>query len=148
MDNLDSQMDTPRSDYYEYYYSEPGSDTSPTFLSSAELHLASSSYQPTTHKLELVWQLEEAALPYTCGQLHVFQESQELGPLLVLQNALDCSSQSQPSPSLLPVTVDLAGHNLSLTEAYIFCISLLQVDQTIYKCQLQFCISDVYRMLL
>ena len=131
MDNLDSQMDTPRADYYEYYYSEPGSDTSPTFLSSAELHLKSSSYQPTTHKLELVWQLEEAALPYTCGQLHVFQESQELGPLLVLQNALDCSSQSQPSPSLLPVTVDLAGHNLSLTEAYIFCISLLQVDQTI-----------------
>ena len=131
MDNLDSQMDTPRADYYEYYYSEPGSDTSPTFLSSAELHLASSSYQPTTHKLELVWQLEEAALPYTCGQLHVFQESQELGPLLVLQNALDCSSQSQPSPSLLPVTVDLAGHNLSLTEAYIFCISLLQVDSTI-----------------
>ena len=26
MDNLDSQMDTPRADYYEYYYSEPGSD--------------------------------------------------------------------------------------------------------------------------
>jgi len=134
MDNLDSQMDTPRSDYYEYYYSEPGSDTSPTFLSSAELHLASSSYQPTTHKLELVWQLEEAALPYTCGQLHVFQESQELGPLLVLQNALDCSSQSQPSPSLLPVTVDLAGHNLSLTEAYIFCISLLQDASVIPGC--------------
>ena len=126
-EQLDSQMDMPRADYYEYYYSEPGSDSSPTFLSSAELQLASSSYHPNTGKLSLVWQLEEAALPYTCGQLHVFQESLELGPVLVLQNALDCSSESQPSPSLLPVTVDLAGHNLSLTEAYIFCISLLQV---------------------
>ena len=126
-EQLDSQMDMPRADYYEYYYSEPGSDSSPTFLSSAELQLASSSYHPNTGKLSLVWQLEEAALPYTCGQLHVFQESPELGPVLVLQNALDCSSESQPSPSLLPVTVDLAGHNLSLTEAYIFCISLLQV---------------------
>ena len=124
-------MDMPRADYYEYYYSEPGSDTgSPTFLSSAELQLASSSYHPATGKLSLVWQLEEAALPYTCGQLHVFQESLELGPVLVLQSALDCSSESQPSPALLPVTVDLAGHNLSLTEAYIFCISLLQVADT------------------
>ena len=70
-------------------------------------------------------------MPYTCGQLHVFQESLELGPVLVLQNALHCSSESQPSPALLPVTVDLAGHNLSLNEAYIFCISLLQVKLTI-----------------
>ena len=89
-EQLESQMDMPRADYYEYYYSEPGSDTgSPTFLSSAELQLASSSYNPTTGKLSLVWQLEEAALPYTCGQLHVFRESLELGPVLVLQNALD-----------------------------------------------------------
>jgi len=125
----------PRADYYEYYYSEPGSDTgSPTFLSSAELQLASSSYHPATGKLSLVWQLEEAALPYTCGQLHVFQESLELGPVLVLQSALDCSSESQPSPALLPVTVDLAGHNLSLTEAYIFCISLLQDASVIPGC--------------
>jgi len=133
-EQLDSQMDMPRADYYEYYYSEPGSDTSPTFLSSAELQLASSSYHPSTGKLSLVWQLEEAALPYTCGQLHVFQESLELGPVLVLQNALDCSSESQPSPALLPVTVDLAGHNLSLTEAYIFCISLLQDASVIPGC--------------
>jgi len=134
-EQLESQMDMPRADYYEYYYSEPGSDTgSPTFLSSAELQLASSSYHPATGKLSLVWQLEEAALPYTCGQLHVFQESLELGPVLVLQSALDCSSESQPSPALLPVTVDLAGHNLSLTEAYIFCISLLQDASVIPGC--------------
>ena len=99
-EQLDSQMDMLRADYYEYYYSEPGSDTSTTFLSSAELQLASSSYHPATNKLSLVWQLEEAALPYTCGQLHVFQESLELGPVLVLQNTLDCNSESQPSPVL------------------------------------------------
>jgi len=126
-------------DYYEYY-TEPVRGAHPTFLSSAELQLVSSSYQASPPTLSLLWHLGEAALPYTCGQLHVFQESPELGPVPVLQQPLHCSSSSNsssppsssspstssPSPSLLSVTVPLAGVTLSPTQPYIFCISLLQ----------------------
>ena len=118
----DSQMDSPRNDYYEYY-SEP----SDTFLSSAELQLASSTFLASTGELTLVWRVEAAALPYTCGQLHVFSETPSLGPVPVLQQALHCDSASQAEPQLLPVSIVLGAHKLSLDLPHIFCISLLQV---------------------
>ena len=57
----------------------------------------------------------------------MFQDSADLAPVLVLERALACSSATEPSPGLLPVTLAL-GQLLSDTEQYIFCISLTQVS--------------------
>ena len=92
-EELEDSQKSPRNDYYEYY-SEP----SDTFLSSAEQQLASSTFLTSTEELTLVWWVEAAALPYTCGQLHVFSETPALGPVPVLQQALHYDSGSQAKP--------------------------------------------------
>ena len=78
--------------------------------------------------------MEAAALPYTCGQLHVFSETPALGPVPVLQQALHCDSGSQAEPQLLPVSIVLGEHELSLNLPHIFCISLLQDSSVIPGC--------------
>merc|ERR1711892_854033 len=129
---ISSQLDTPLSgDYYEYY-SENTQEGSGTFLSSSEIHLLHSEYNQSSHHLDLVWRVEEEALPYKCGQLHVFEESESEGVVLVTHDTLVCNDDNEDTTLL--VSLDMENYHLSLTKTYIICISLVQNQSVIPGC--------------
>jgi len=118
-------------DYYEYY-TENHKEDSGTFLSSSDIHLLHSEYNQSSHHLDLVWSVQEAAIPYKCGQLHVFEESDSEGVVLVTHDTLACDDYKQDKT--LITSLDIEEYGLSMTKPYIICISLVQNQSVIPGC--------------
>ena len=138
---ISSQLDTPLSgDYYEYY-SENTPEGSGTFLSSSEIHLLHSEYNQSSQHLDLVWRVEEAALPYKCGQLHVFEENDSEGVVLVTHDTLVCDDEEGEDETLL-ISLDMEKYHLSITKPYIICISLVQNQSVIPGCSGSISVSN------
>lgn len=115
-----------QSDYGEYYEYHENSDDH-MVMSSAELQIAGITYHAPTHSLVLTWRVEEAALPYKCGQLHLFEElSSGSTPVHIAQNSLICSSYTEDTPETLTVTLDAVQYGLHPLRAYHICISLIE----------------------
>jgi Leucine-rich repeat (LRR) protein len=139
-ENIVSQIDTPRSgDYYEYY-TETSQEGSGTFLSSSEIHLLHSEYNQSSGLLDLVWRVDEAAIPYSCGQLHVFEESDSEGVVLVTHDTLACDDDKQDKTLL--ISLDMEKYQLSMTKPYIICISLVQKGSVIPGCSGSISVSN------
>eukprot|EP00090_Calanus_glacialis_P008362 TRINITY_DN16684_c0_g1_i1.p1 TRINITY_DN16684_c0_g1~~TRINITY_DN16684_c0_g1_i1.p1 ORF type:complete len:777 (-),score=161.48 TRINITY_DN16684_c0_g1_i1:366-2696(-) len=140
--DISSQIDTPRSgDYYEYY-SENSQEGSGTFLSSSEIHLLHSEYNESSKHLDLIWKVEEAAIPYKCGQLHVFEESDSDGVVLVTHDTLACDDEKENSAKTLLISLDMEEYQLSMTKPYIICISLVQNQSVIPGCSGSISVSN------
>ena len=132
--DMPSQIDTPKSgDYYEYYSENP-QEGSGTFLSSSEIQFVHSEYNDRSKHLDLTWRIEEAALPYKCGQLHVFEEIESEGVVLVTHDTLSCDDNKEKTSQTLHVSLDMEKYQLSNTKPYIICISLLQNQSVIPGC--------------
>ena len=93
-------------------------------MSSSEIHLLHSKYNQSSQHLDLVWRVEEAALPYKCGQLHVFEESESEGVVLVTHDTLVCDDEGEDTN--LMISLDMEKYHLSMTKPYIICVSLVQ----------------------
>lgn len=132
--DIASQIDSPRAgDYYEYY-SENSLEGSGTFLSSSEIQLLHSEYNATSKHLDLTWKVEEGALPYKCGHLHVFEESDNEGVVLVTHDSLVCNDENERSSEILQISLDVEEYKISTTKPYIICISLVQNQTVIPGC--------------
>jgi len=132
--DISNQMDTPKSgDYYEYYSENP-QEGSGTFLSSAEIQLLHSEYNKSSNHLYLTWRVDEAAIPYKCGQLHVFEEKESEGVVLVTHDTLACDDDNDLTADTLHVSLDMEKYQLSFTKPYIICISLVQDQSVIPGC--------------
>jgi len=118
-------------DYYEYY-TVNHQEGSGKFLSSSDIHLLHSEYNQSSHHLDLVWSVQEAAIPYKCGQLHVFEESDSEGVVLVTHDTLACDDDKQDK--ILITSLNLKKYGLTINKPYIICISLVQNQSVIPGC--------------
>ena len=118
-------------DYYQYY-TENYQEGSGIFLSSSDIHLLHSEYNHTSHILDLVWRVQEAAIPYKCGQIHVFEESDSEGVVLVTHDTLACDDEN--NDNTLVTSLNVEEYGLSMTKPYIICISLVQNQSVIPGC--------------
>ena len=127
--------DTPTQllgDYYEYY-TENYQEGSGRFLSSSDIYLLHSEYNQSSKHLDLVWRVQEAAIPYTCGQLHIFEESDSEGVVLVTHDTLACDDDKQKGKTLI-TSLNIEDYGLSMNNPYIICISLVQNQTVIPGC--------------
>eukprot|EP00092_Neocalanus_flemingeri_P011990 GFUD01012927.1.p1 GENE.GFUD01012927.1~~GFUD01012927.1.p1 ORF type:complete len:756 (-),score=145.41 GFUD01012927.1:221-2488(-) len=122
--------------------SENPQEGSGTFLSSSEIQLTHSEYNESSKHLDLTWRVEEAALPYKCGQLHVFEELESEGVVLVTHDTLDCDDDKEKVAETLHVSLDMEKYQLSITKPYIICISLVQNQSVIPGCSGSISVSN------
>ena len=101
-------------------------------LSSTDIHLLHSEYNQSSHHLDLVWSVQEAAIPYKCGQLHVFEESDSEGVVLVTHDTLACDDDKEDK--ILITSLNLKKYGLTMNKPYIICISLVQNQSVIPGC--------------
>ncbi|KAF2362593.1 Leucine-rich repeat [Trinorchestia longiramus] len=110
-------------DFYSDYYHDAA--TQDYTLSNAEVSLQVSRW--TTSGLQLIWKVDERALPYACEAVFVYEvyklpyDSREL---LTEKVDANCSSQSQRDPERVSVTIP--GDILQVGSTYKYCLVLLE----------------------
>lgn len=94
-------------------------------MSDAEVGLQASRW--TSAGLQLVWRVDEKALPYACETVFVYEVQQlKYGPHQLLTEKVDanCSSQSQQDPERVSVTIP--SDVLQVGSTYRYCLVLLE----------------------
>ncbi|XP_023334926.1 uncharacterized protein LOC111706316 [Eurytemora carolleeae] len=116
-------------EYYEYY-SEPGSLPA---ISSSLVHLVHTQYNPDTDELDLSWDIKEVSRPFSCGQIHIFQDI-ESGVDLVSESSLLCEHQEILNTETLNTSINIQDLELDTDTPYIICISVLHQETVVPGC--------------
>ncbi|CAH0550794.1 unnamed protein product [Brassicogethes aeneus] len=79
-------------------------------------------------KINLKWNVEDEASPYTCDKIFVYEEEGE-NEVLIENNSINCDSSELPDPTVLNITVP---NTIELIEQhrYRYCIALFEAGQS------------------
>ena len=113
-------------DYYnDYYHYDNNSQTALT-VSENEILLSSSTWKNSS--LELVWKVDDKAIPYNCEAVFIYEQliHATVGHQQVLTEKIDthCSSDTSKNPH--QVTVLVPATNLLPGKIYRYCLLLLE----------------------
>lgn len=93
------------------------------------------------NNVNLQWNVDEAALPYSCDAIFVYEE-EDANEILLESNPLKCNSSALTDPKILNVTVP-SSTDLQEEHRYRYCVVLLQTGQQTDELSLVLGCSDI-----